>query len=87
MLIYFKSSHIKPHKRTFMQNSKSVGALCSFLPVITVKTLLSSRSASSCKCLGSCERSANSSCHLMDKEGKGTKRALRNGEGSDLAST
>jgi len=64
MLIYFKSSHNKAHKLTFMQNSKSVGALWSFLPVITVKTLLSSRSASSCKCLGSCERSANSSCHL-----------------------
>lgn len=38
---------------TLMQNWKSVGALCIFLPVVTVKILLSSKSDSNCRCLGS----------------------------------
>lgn len=42
-----------------MQKPKSVGALYCFLPVITENTLQSSRSASSCRCLGSCEEGAH----------------------------
>lgn len=41
--------------RTFRQKPNSVGVWYCFLPEITEKTLQSSRSASSCKCLGSCE--------------------------------
>lgn len=39
--------------RTLRQRPKSVGALYCFLPQIREKTLQSSRSASSCRCLGS----------------------------------
>ena len=41
---------------TFKQKPKSVGALYCLRPVIREKTLQSSRSASSCRCLGSCEK-------------------------------
>ena len=39
---------------TFMQKPWSVGAPYCFLPAVREKTLLSSKPASSCRCLGSC---------------------------------
>lgn len=41
--------------RTLRQRPNSVGALYCFLPESREKTLQSSRSASSCRCLGSCK--------------------------------
>lgn len=52
-----KDSRLRPGpagRGTFMQKPWSVGAPYCFLPAVREKTLLSSKPASSCRCLGSC---------------------------------